>query len=65
MQLAEILLAEGLVDEGQLSAAFDEHQRIGRSLGRVLVDQGVLTGSAAPSAGGTRLCRSATPTTAS
>ena len=43
MQLAEILLAEGLVDEGQLSAAFDEHQRIGRSLGRVLVDQGVLT----------------------
>jgi type IV pilus assembly protein PilB len=43
MQLAEILLAEGLVDEGQLSAAFDEHQRVGRSLGRVLVDQGVLT----------------------
>ncbi len=43
MQLAEILLADGLVDEGQLSAAFDEHQRVGRSLGRVLVDQGVLT----------------------
>ncbi len=43
MQLAEILLGEGLVNEGQLTAAFDEHQRIGRSLGRVLVDQGVLT----------------------
>src|SRR5919112_356871 len=43
MQLAEILLAEGLVDEGQLSSAFDEHQRVGRSLGRVLVDHGVLT----------------------
>src|SRR4051794_12472821 len=43
MQLAEILLADGLVDEGQLSAAFDEHQRVGRSLGRVLVEQGVLT----------------------
>jgi type IV pilus assembly protein PilB len=43
MQLAEILLAEGLVDEGQLSSAYDEHQRVGRSLGRVLVDHGVLT----------------------
>jgi type IV pilus assembly protein PilB len=45
MQLADILLAEGLVDEGRLSAAYDEHQRLGRSLGRVLVDQGVLTES--------------------
>ncbi|GAA4354052.1 GspE/PulE family protein [Angustibacter luteus] len=43
MQLAEILLADGLVSEGQLSAAFEEHQRAGRSLGRVLVEQGVLS----------------------
>ncbi|HET8615975.1 MAG TPA: ATPase, T2SS/T4P/T4SS family [Actinomycetales bacterium] len=45
MQLAEILLADGLVDEGQLNAAYDEHQRVGRSLGRVLVDQGILSES--------------------
>ncbi|WP_426566846.1 GspE/PulE family protein [Angustibacter sp. McL0619] len=43
MQLAEILLSDGLVSEGQLAAAFEEHQRAGRSLGRVLVEQGVLT----------------------
>ena len=42
-QLADILLERGLVDEAQLAAAYDEHQRAGRSLGRVLVDQGVLT----------------------
>src|SRR3954469_18705102 len=45
MQLADILLSERLVDEGQLNAAFDEQQRVGRSLGRVLVEQGVLTES--------------------
>jgi type IV pilus assembly protein PilB len=45
MQLAEILLADGLVNEGQLNAAFDEHQRVGRSLGRVLVEQGILSES--------------------
>src|SRR4051812_39713103 len=45
MQLADILLSDGLVDEGQLNAAFDEQQRVGRSLGRVLVEQGVLTES--------------------
>src|SRR5919112_187709 len=45
MQLADILLSEGLVDEGQLNAAFDEQQRAGRALGRVLVEQGVLTES--------------------
>jgi type IV pilus assembly protein PilB len=45
MQLADILLSEGLVDEGRLTAAYDEHRRLGRSLGRVLVDQGVLTES--------------------
>ena len=42
-QLAEILLDARLVDEGQLAAAYDIHQREGRSLGRVLVDLGVLT----------------------
>ncbi len=42
-QLGDILLEGGLVTHEQLSAAFDEHQRNGRSLGRVLVDQGVLS----------------------
>jgi type IV pilus assembly protein PilB len=42
-QLADILLERGLVDEAQLAAAYDEHQRVGRSLGRILVEQGVLT----------------------
>jgi type IV pilus assembly protein PilB len=41
-QLADILLENGLVDEGQLAAAYDEHQRAGQSLGRVLVERGVL-----------------------
>src|SRR5215217_6944752 len=45
MQLADILLSEGLVDEGELNAAFDEQRRAGRSLGRVLVERGVLTES--------------------
>jgi type IV pilus assembly protein PilB len=42
-QLADILLDNGLVDEGQLASAFDEHQRAGRSLGRVLVERGILS----------------------
>jgi type IV pilus assembly protein PilB len=42
-QLSAILLEHGLVDEAQLSAAYDEHQRAGRPLGRVLVEHGVLT----------------------
>ncbi len=42
-QLSDILFERGLVDEGQLSAAFDEHDRAGRPLGRVLVEHGVLT----------------------
>ncbi len=42
-QLADILLDSGLVDEAQLAAAYDEHQRGGRSLGRVLVEHGALT----------------------
>ena len=40
-QLADILLEGGLVDEAELAAAYDEHQRAGRSLGRVLVEHGV------------------------
>jgi type IV pilus assembly protein PilB len=42
-QLADILLEGALVTEAQLAAAYDEHQRGGRSLGRVLVEHGVLT----------------------
>ncbi len=42
-QLADILLDARLVDDEQLAAAYDEHERVGRSLGRILVEQGVLT----------------------
>ena len=42
-QLGDILLEGGLVTPVQLKAAYDEHQRAGRALGRVLVDQGVLS----------------------
>lgn len=42
-QLSDILLEGGLINESQLAAAYDEHQRLGRSLGRVLVEQGALT----------------------
>jgi type IV pilus assembly protein PilB len=42
-QLADILLDARLVDEGQLAAAYDEHEKAGRSLGRILVEHGVLT----------------------
>ncbi|HVW79661.1 MAG TPA: ATPase, T2SS/T4P/T4SS family [Mycobacteriales bacterium] len=44
-QLGDILLEDGLVTQDQLSDAYDEHQRVGRALGRVLVDRGVLTES--------------------
>jgi type IV pilus assembly protein PilB len=44
-QLGDILLDGGLVSDDQLSAAYEEHERIGRSLGRVLVDNGILTES--------------------
>ncbi len=44
-QLGDILLEDGLVTPDQLTDAYDEHQRMGRSLGRVLVDKGVLTES--------------------
>jgi type IV pilus assembly protein PilB len=42
-QLGDILLQGGLVTADQLSVAVEEQNRLGRSLGRVLVDQGVLT----------------------
>jgi type IV pilus assembly protein PilB len=44
-QLGDILLAGGLVTPDQLTVAIGEQARLGRSLGRVLVDQGVLTES--------------------
>jgi type IV pilus assembly protein PilB len=44
-QLGDILLEDGLVTQQQLFDAYDEHQRAGRALGRVLVDRGVLTES--------------------
>ncbi|MBI1377157.1 MAG: type II secretion system protein GspE [Frankiales bacterium] len=42
-QLGDILLEGGLVTRDQLEVAMSEQNRLGRSLGRVLVDQGVLT----------------------
>jgi type IV pilus assembly protein PilB len=42
-QLGDILLEGGLVKPDQLEAAYEEQQRAGRALGRVLIDQGVLT----------------------
>jgi len=42
-QLGDILREDGLVSEEQLASAIAEQQRVGRSLGRVLVDLGALT----------------------
>jgi len=42
-QLGDILREGGLVTEVQLDEALGEHRRLGRSLGRVLVDMGMLT----------------------
>ena len=42
-QLGDILLEGGLVTPDQLDSAVLEQNRLGRSLGRVLVEQGVLT----------------------
>ncbi len=44
-QLGDILLEGGLVTHDQLSGAVVEQQRLGRSLGRVLVDLGILSES--------------------
>ncbi len=42
-QLGDILLADSLITPVQLAEAMDEHRTVGRSLGRVLVDRGVVT----------------------
>jgi type IV pilus assembly protein PilB len=42
-QLGDILLEGGLVTHEQLAGAVEEQQRLGRSLGRVLVDLNILT----------------------
>ena len=42
-QLGDILLEGGLVTHEQLAGAVEEQQKLGRSLGRVLVDRGVLS----------------------
>jgi type IV pilus assembly protein PilB len=44
-QLGDILIEGGLVTHEQLSGAVEEQQRLGRSLGRVLVDLGILSES--------------------
>jgi type IV pilus assembly protein PilB len=44
-QLGDILLEGGLVSPIQLEAAYEEQERGGRALGRVLIEQGVLTES--------------------
>jgi type IV pilus assembly protein PilB len=44
-QLGDILLEGGFVTREQLADAYEEHQRLGRSLGRVLVDRGILSES--------------------
>jgi type IV pilus assembly protein PilB len=44
-QLGDILLEGGLVNSDQLAIAYEEQQRVGRALGRVLIEQGVLTES--------------------
>ncbi len=44
-QLGDILLEGGHVTRDQLATAVEEQRRLGRSLGRVLVDLGVLTES--------------------
>jgi len=42
-QLSDILLSDGLVTEGQLTAADQEQKSGGRPLGRILIDSGALT----------------------
>lgn len=43
MQITDILLAQGLVDDGHLNAAFEESQASGRSIGVTLVHMGIIT----------------------
>ncbi|WP_380168495.1 GspE/PulE family protein [Jannaschia sp. R86511] len=42
-QLTDILLDEQLVDPAQLDEAWQEHERVGRPLGRILVEMGHIT----------------------
>ncbi len=42
-QLGQILVEEGLISQAILDAAQDEQQRLGKSLGRILIDQGHVT----------------------
>ena len=44
-QLGDVLLERGLATPEQVYEASQEQRRVGRSMGRVLVDQGVLTES--------------------
>ena len=39
----EILVADGLVSQADLDRALEEHRRAGKSLGRVLIEMGLLT----------------------
>jgi hypothetical protein len=41
-RLEEILLSEGLLDDRQLEVARAEQERTGHSLGRVLIDLGMV-----------------------
>src|SRR5918999_5080047 len=41
-ELGDVLVEEGLITPDQLSAATEEQQRVGRSLGRVLIDLGMV-----------------------
>jgi len=54
-QLGDILLEGGLVNPTQLEAAYEEQERVGRALGRVLIEQGVLTESQLVSALATQI----------
>jgi type IV pilus assembly protein PilB len=44
-QLRDILLDDGLISEDELAVAYDEHVLAGRPLGRILVEQGIITES--------------------
>ena len=54
-QLGDILLEGGLVTPEQLGGAVEEQQKLGRSLGRVLVDLGILTEAQLVAAMATRI----------
>jgi type IV pilus assembly protein PilB len=44
-QLAELLIEEGLISQEKLEEAVAEQEKVGRSLGRVLIDKGYVTES--------------------